>query len=323
MNGLPALFTLVACASVSICSTPREPPTVEVVPADRCATVRASVAEAGFAGRVTVTCTDELVTLSSDTYPDHTLMTGITATNEQIPVPGTWAPSMPLVPRGINGRYSNDAAVGIAVNGVPIYDYTKQGDLDVDTYNPRDDTVVQGELDICNGHAGRGDDYHYHASPDCMIAVMDNAGDDAIIGWGLDGYPLYGHNNPDGSAISAGTLDVCNGQRDETFGYRYHTSAGPPYILQCLVGEVDIGAIPKVSPLSSATAWGGKPSGTPPAGGVQDLVHTREPDGRRNMTYTYQGKEYHMAYTPTATPGCYDFDMDTVSLGTVTGEYCR
>ena len=320
MNGFPILIT--ALAYLSSCTT-REPPTVEVAPEDRCETVRASVVDAGFADRVTVTCTDEHVTLSSDTYPDHTLMTGITATNEQIPVPGTWAPSIPLLPRGTQGRTSNDAAVGIAVNGVPIYDYTKQGDLQVDAYNPADDTVVQGELDVCNGHAGRGDDYHYHASPDCMIAVMKNAGDNAIIGWGLDGYPLYGHNNPDGSAIQDGRLDVCNGQPDDTFGYRYHTSAGPPYILQCLVGEVDVRAIPKVSPLSAASGWGSKPSGTPPAGGVQGLVHTQGADGRRTMTYQYQGKDYQMSYIPTATAGCYNFDMDTVSMGVVTGEYCR
>ena len=279
--------------------------------------------EAGFGDRVTVTCTDERVTLASDTYPDHTLMTGITGTNEQIPVPGDWAPFLPLVPRGTDGRTSNDAAVGVAVNGVPIYDYTKQGDLQVDSYNPADDTVAQGELDICNGHAGRGDDYHYHASPDCMMAVMNNRGDDAIIGWGLDGYPLYGQNNPDGSPIAPGDLDVCHGQPDETFGYRYHTSTGPPYIIQCLVGEVDVGAIPKVSPLSAASGWGEKPAGTPPAGGVTGLVHTREEGGRRSMTYSYRGRDYHISYAPTEREGCYDFDMDTVSMGVVTSEYCR
>jgi hypothetical protein len=204
---------------------------------------------------------------------------------------------------------------------VPIYDYTKQGDLNVDAYDPADDTVVQGELDICNGHAGRGDDYHYHASPDCMIAVMTNQGDDAILGWGLDGYPLYGHNNPDGSAVAEGELDVCNGKADATFGYRYHTSDSPPYIIQCLVGEVDLGAVPRVAPLSGPS--GDKPSGTPPQGGVEDLTHTTTDDGRRTMTYRYQGQSYRMSYVPTEQDGCYDFDMDTVSMGVVTGEYCR
>ncbi len=317
----PTLLFLLTCAVPFAGCSVREPITVEVAPVDRCAVVQASVAEAGFASRVTVTCTEDEVTLSSDTYPDHALMTGIRATNEQIPVPGIWSPSFPLQPRGTSGRSTNDAAVGIAVNGVPIYDYTKQGDLDVGSYNPADDTVVQGELDVCNGHAGRGDDYHYHASPDCMVAVMPNAGDDAILGWGLDGYPLYGHNNPDGTPVSEGTLDVCNGKPDDTFGYRYHTSTGPPYIIQCLVGEVDLGDIPRVPPLSGDS--GSKPSGTPPAGGVQNLTHTHDADGRRTMLYEYQGRDYRMSYIPAATPGCYVFDMDTVSMGVVTGEYCR
>ena len=29
-----------------------------------------------------------------------------------------------------------------------------------------------------------------------MIAQMDNAGDDAIIAWGFDGFPLYGEQQP-------------------------------------------------------------------------------------------------------------------------------
>jgi hypothetical protein len=41
------------------------------------------------------------------------------------------------------------------------------------------------------------------------------------------------------------------------------------------------------------------------------------------MLYQYQGQDYRMSYIPAATPGCYTFDMDTVSMGVVTGEYCR
>jgi hypothetical protein len=45
----------------------------------------------------------------------------------------------------------------VAVNGVPIYDYSSQGTLDLAAYDPRFDTVLTGELDQCNGHSGRGD----------------------------------------------------------------------------------------------------------------------------------------------------------------------
>jgi hypothetical protein len=49
-----------------------------------------------------------------------------------------------------------------------------------------------------------------------MIDEMANAGDDAIIGWAFDGFPIYGHNNPDGSAIVAGVLEVGKGQAAAT-----------------------------------------------------------------------------------------------------------
>ena len=36
---------------------------------------------------VTVTCDGDVALVTSDTYPDHEMMTGIVGTNEQIPVP--------------------------------------------------------------------------------------------------------------------------------------------------------------------------------------------------------------------------------------------
>ena len=89
--------------------------------------------------------------------------------------------------------------IDVAVNGVPIYDYSSQGALDPSVYDPKFDTKATGELDVCNGHSGRGDDYHYHAAPTCMMAAMKNAGPRAILGWGFDGYPIYGNTNPDGT----------------------------------------------------------------------------------------------------------------------------
>ena len=113
--------------------------------------------------------------------------------------------------------------------------------------------VLTQQLDICGGHAGRGDDYHYHATPTCMIAQMPNAGPDAIIGWAFDGFPIYGDTNPDGSAIAPGDLDVCNGQPDPVYGFRYHTSKGAPYIIQCLRGQTAAMAdLPRVPPLRAS-----------------------------------------------------------------------
>ena len=294
-------------------------------PASRCDTIRGSIEAAGFADVVTVNCDPTYAHVISDTYPAHELMNGITGTNEQVPIvaPGHSVP-IPLAPRRAATRTSIDAALAVAVNGVPVYDYSAMGTLDVNTYDPRQDTLALGQLDHCGGHAGRGDDYHYHATPTCMIAAMRNAGPSAILGWAFDGFPIFGDHNPDGSAITAGTLDVCNGQDDATFGYRYHTSATHPYVLQCLVGAVDQAMLPRVAPLSTMGGGGGRPPGMPPAGGVQNLTYTVLPSGTHAMTYDYMGQPYYIRYTPLG-GNCYHFETRTVTdHGAVqTGNYCR
>lgn len=294
--------------------------------ADRCTAVKRSVDEAGFSTKVTVTCDATYAMVASDTYPDHVKMNGITGTNDQVPVPApAYVSPVTLSPSRGSAPISIDAAVAVAVNGVPIYDYSSQGVNDLTIYDPRYDTKLTGELDQCNGHSGRGDDYHYHASPICMIAAMKNKGPAAILGWAFDGYPIYGNTNPDGSAISSGELDVCNAKADPVYGYRYHTSDTHPYITQCLVGNFDITKAPKVSPLTKLGGGGGRPPGMKPPGGVQNLQLVENPNGQRSMTYQYMGTTYSISYKPSTTANCWDFTDKSYTTGGVqqTGTYCR
>jgi hypothetical protein len=293
--------------------------------ATRCESIKASIAAGGFGDTVTVTCDDTYAWLTSTTYPDHELMTGITGSNEQTAVPAVgFSAPIPLAPSGLDGVNTRDNALGIAINGVPIYDYTSAGELDpAGAYDAGKDTVVTGQLDICGGHAGRGDDYHYHKAPNCMMDAMGEAADTAILGWGYDGYPLYGFMNPDGTELADGDLDLCNGMADATFGYRYHASAEPPYIFQCLRGDIDEGILPRVAPLKATAGTPKKPDGQPPQGGVDDLVFSEDADGKRTMTYSYKGANYFIGYEPSGTADCYIFTMNTVTSGEVTGEYCR
>lgn len=302
-------------------------PTVEdSISSEACNAVQASVLDAGFED-VTVTCDDTYAYVQSDTYPDHDLMNGITGTNEQIPVPTDhYAAPIRLQPEFAETVTSIDAALGVAVNGIPIYDYSAQGELDLNNYDPKQDTLLLGQLDNCGGHSGRGDDYHYHAKPTCMIEAIPNVDDSTILGWGYDGFPIFGDNNPDGSNIAESTLDVCNGQADETFGYRYHTSVEAPYIVQCLVGEVDTTVLPRVAPLSGSTI---RADLRPPREGVENLEHSVLEDGTRRLSYDYQGIEYYTQYTPiessSTDSSCFDFEQKTISNGGIveTGTFCR
>ncbi len=93
----------------------------------------ASVQAAVFADKVTVTCDGGIGHITSDTYPDHEMRTGIVGTNEQIPVPAKdYAAPIPLSPVLGATPQTRDTALGVAVNGVLIYsDYTAGGEMTV------------------------------------------------------------------------------------------------------------------------------------------------------------------------------------------------
>lgn len=291
-----------------------------LAPHEHCQAVIDSVADAGFTDEAEVTCDAEHAYIHSDSYASHEMMTGIVGTNEQIPMP---APGY-FAPIRFNSEYlgtpqTRDSSLAIAVNGIPIFDYSAGGEMSVEElyyHQPHVDTIILQQLDLCGGHTGRGDDYHYHELPRCMIEQMDNKDDNPIIGWGFDGFPLYGNNNPDGTPIASGVLDVCNGQPDSVYGYRYHTSDEPPYILQCLMGEVgDLSKVPTIGM--------GRPSGIPVM--VENLTFVHDDLGEGLLTYDHQGSSYYLKSTPTDRPECFDVEWKTITNGGVveSGEYCH
>ncbi len=299
-----------------------------ISPAARCAAIKKSVVDSGFSNKVTVSCDDpKYARIGGDTYPDHPLMNGITGTNDQVPIPAPgYTSPVTLSPSRNDKPISIDAALGIAVNGVPIYDYTSQGTNALDQYYEKGDTFKTGELDICGGHSGRGDDYHYHVAPNCMIAMMKNKSDPAaIIGWAFDGYPIYRDTNPDGSAIAKGKLDVCNGQPDSLYGMRYHTSSTPPYIIQCLDGNFDMSLAAHVTGTTVQGTGARKVTGRKPTGGVQNLKLVEDKDGARTMTYEWQGKTYFFKYKPASQANCWEFSEQsfTTNGAVVNNTYCR
>jgi len=322
-------LTAVAVLGMSVSATAQKVEgTGSISPAARCAAIQKSVVDAGFSNKVTVSCSDpKYAKIGADTYPDHTLMTGITGTNDQVPIPAPgYTSPVTLSPSRNDKPISIDAALGIAVNGVPIYDYTSQGTNALDQYYEKGDTFKTGELDVCGGHSGRGDDYHYHVAPNCMIEVMKNKKDPAaIIGWAFDGYPIYGNTNPDGSAIAKGKLDVCNGQPDPVFGMRYHTSVTPPYIIQCLDGNFDMSLAAHVTGMTIQGTGGRKVTGRKPSGGVQNLKLVEGKDGARSMTYEWQGKTYFFNYKPSSQANCWDFSEKSFTTNgeVVNNTYCR
>ncbi|MFM7209301.1 MAG: YHYH protein, partial [Verrucomicrobiota bacterium] len=90
-----------------------------------------------------------------------------------------------------------------------------------------------GELDRWGGHCGRADDYHYHAAP---LHLQETLGKALPIAYALDGYPIYGLKEPDGSEPRG--LDAFNGHTMGALGYHYHASTRYPFINGGFHGEV-------------------------------------------------------------------------------------
>jgi phosphatidylethanolamine-binding protein (PEBP) family uncharacterized protein len=202
-----------------------------------CSHVRSSIAPSAT-GNASVGCDSNYAYIASNGMASHAMMNGITATNLQVPTEqnffGANAWKIPLNPTVAATKITAaDGPIGVAVNGVPIFNPCKQGGC------ANGDTKVLGELDICNGHAGRADDYHYHAAPTCLMATKPTSyWDTHPLGWALDGFAIFGYNNADGSVA---TRDgVCGGNTSAVSnapaGYSYHVTDASPYVLSCFNG---------------------------------------------------------------------------------------
>jgi phosphatidylethanolamine-binding protein (PEBP) family uncharacterized protein len=216
-------------------TTPTTSPTGTV--SANCTLVSDSL-KASTTGVATSTCDSTYAYVASNGLATHPMMNDITATNLQVPLAvdfsGANAWKIPLAPAiAAATTTAVDGPIGVAVNGVPIFNPCKQGGCQ------NGDTKVLGELDSCNGHAGRGDDYHYHAAPTCMMAGQAASyWDTHPVGWALDGFAIFGYNNADGTLASrdgvcgGNTTTVTNGPA----GYSYHVTDASPYVLSCFRG---------------------------------------------------------------------------------------
>lgn len=83
--------------------------------------------------------------------------------------------------------------LGLWINGTNIHPAK-----DASSYNNQgawftDAVVNEGVgFDDCNGHPDISSIYHTHVNPDCLYDRRDSTRHSPIIGWAMDGYPVYG-----------------------------------------------------------------------------------------------------------------------------------
>ena len=122
--------------------------------------------------------------------------------------------------------------IGVSLNGVPFYNQYAAMNAPL--------TQEVNSFDNFNGHPaplspgaenGSGGRYHYHMEP---FWLTTNASKDALLGFLLDGFPVYGPEEK-GKTVTNSDLDAYHGHflatKDFSSGiYHYHTTGDAPYI---------------------------------------------------------------------------------------------
>ncbi len=205
---------------------------------------------------VSATCDGTDVVVNSNGIPDYTYIeTSPGQPNEQdlefrFPSEPTMADETTDVP--LLG------SIAVATNGVPIYGPTEGTGGDV--------LSLEGALSECGSHNGPTG-FHLHLfgtsdTTDCMFTPDEVASSPQLLGYALDGYPIYTGNGiyesswelTDESLFASdtwsahsyvagsGDLDECNGTTDADGNYAYYTTESFPYVLGCYSGVVDLDA---------------------------------------------------------------------------------
>jgi hypothetical protein len=247
---------------------------------------------------------------SSGIPTTHSMMTGITKWQQQVPIPqcyegnNSWSiplnPVLAATPVPVSPQHFLRGAVAMAVNGVPIFNpYTNTG---VDAF-------LDGQLDNWGGHSGRADDYHYHTAP---LHLYNHVAYNAPIAFGLDGFAVYGTFEPDGSPVLP--LDTNHGHFGSNGVYHYHGTPAAPYMIGNMVGQVTEDTTLQIVP--QARAYPVRPSLTPLNGAVITGFH---PNGSNGYTliYTLSGQTDSIYYHWTNT-GQYTYEFYTQGTGVPT-----
>jgi hypothetical protein len=131
-------------------------------------------------------------------------------------------------------------AIGIARNGVAIFD-----GLDA----LQRDAVAHEVQDACGGHPQQQGVYHYHSIPACLTAGEPATRASGLVGFALDGFPIYGPRGAGGRLLTNEDLDACHGQTSRVRFegrmqriYHYNATFEYPYTLGCFRGAAAQGA---------------------------------------------------------------------------------
>jgi hypothetical protein len=143
--------------------------------------------------------------------------------------------SLPRHPKKAGSPHCLGAGpIGFAKNGVAIFDGLDAEDRDA---------VAHEVQDSCGGHPQMQGIYHYHSIPSCLTAGESPKKASGLVGYALDGYPIFGPRGPHGTLLTDADLDACHGRTSRVFFegrwqriYHYSATLEYPYTLGCFHG---------------------------------------------------------------------------------------
>lgn len=117
-------------------------------------------------------------------------------------------------------------AIGIALNGVALFNQ----------YAGPNNQALTGEIasfDKYYGHPQNTGVYHYHVEPLYLTTVKSKKS--GLMGFLLDGFPVYGPQEENGTTVTSSMLDAYHGHTHATVDYpngiyHYHFTADSPYL---------------------------------------------------------------------------------------------
>lgn len=236
-------FSVSALVLALACSSPTTPAASSSTTTTTTSTGGTSTAPAWFArfgSSVTVSVEGTQVVLRSTGVPDHpSPYWGSGHSLYEAPHQGmqvnpnristqSLVLRVPVSPTRATASDTPMGPMGLAINGVALFNQYAAG------RSPLTNEILS--FDRFNGHPQQTGQYHYHLEP-LWLTSRDGAA--ALIGVLLDGYPVYGPRERDGSLPSG--LDSCNGHTHATADfangtYHYHVTTSVPYISGCFAG---------------------------------------------------------------------------------------
>lgn len=183
-----------------------------------------------FSCRVTLTKSGSNVIITTDNQPDYkssyfqtsnacysSFSSNVRHGNPNVISSKSISITVPYAPTAAGSATATpEGAIGVALNGVVIYDNSAA---------PGDD-IYQEELtfDKCDGHPDVSSTYHYHTEPSSITST-----DSKFIGVMRDGFPIYGRNDyATGTTVTG--LDSAGGKTSTTVDspstpvYHYHVN---------------------------------------------------------------------------------------------------